>query len=58
MDIVTSMGDVSFSHCPREANKVAHELARFCFSNELYCNWVDKPPSFLLDKLINDITEF
>jgi ribonuclease HI len=58
VDMVTSVGDVSFSHCPRKANKVAHELAKFSFSNELCCNWVDEPPSFLLDKLIRDVTEF
>jgi ribonuclease HI len=38
VDMVTSLGDVSFIHCPREANKVAHELARFSFSNKLSCN--------------------
>jgi hypothetical protein len=57
VDLVTSMGDVSFSHCPRGANKVAHVLARFCFSNELSCNSVDEPLSFLLDKLISDVTD-
>jgi hypothetical protein len=44
--MVTSLGDVSFSHCPREANKVADELARFSFSNDLSCNWVDEPLAF------------
>jgi ribonuclease HI len=58
VDLVTSIGDVSFSHCPREANKVAHELAKFSFANDLSCNWVDEPPSFLIDKLISDVTEF
>jgi ribonuclease HI len=58
VDLVILLGDVSFSHCPRDANEVAHELARFSFANDLSCNWVDEPPSFLLDKLINDVTEF
>jgi hypothetical protein len=31
VDLAISIGDVSFSHCLREANKVAHELARFCY---------------------------
>jgi ribonuclease HI len=31
VDTVTTIGDVSFNHCLREANKVAHELSRFCF---------------------------
>jgi ribonuclease HI len=26
VDTVTTIGDVSFNHCLREANKVAHEL--------------------------------
>jgi ribonuclease HI len=56
VDLVTTIGDVSFSHCPREANRVAHELARFCFLNCSSCNWVDEPPRFLLDSLINDVT--
>jgi hypothetical protein len=47
---------VSFKHCPREANEVAHDIARFCFSSKASCNWVDEPPSFLLEKLINDVT--
>jgi ribonuclease HI len=46
VDVVTTIGDVSFSHCPRKANKVAHELARFCFSNSLSCNWIDEPLGF------------
>jgi hypothetical protein len=56
VDLATSIGDVSFSHCPREANGVAHELARFCYSNCLSCNWIDEPPRFLLDSLLNDVT--
>jgi ribonuclease HI len=39
-------------------NQVAHEIARFCFSNNISCNWIDEPPSFLLDRLINDVTEY
>jgi hypothetical protein len=35
---------------------VAHELARFCFANCSSCNWVDEPPRFLLDFMINDVT--
>jgi hypothetical protein len=56
MDSVATIGEVSFNHCPRKANKVAHELARFCFDNSLSCNWVDEPPRFfarLFDKRCN-----
>jgi hypothetical protein len=38
MDSVATIGEVSFNFCPREANKVAHELARFGFDNSLSCN--------------------
>jgi hypothetical protein len=47
MDLSTSIGNVSFKHCPREPNKVAHELARFSFES---CNsgfWDGEPPSFI-----------
>jgi hypothetical protein len=56
VDVVTTIGEVFFSHCPREANKVVRELARVRFSNSLSCNWVDESPRFLLDSLINDLT--
>jgi ribonuclease HI len=56
IDISSSIGTVSFKFCPREANQVAHEIAKFCFLNALNCNWVDDPPSFLLDRLLNDVT--
>jgi ribonuclease HI len=56
VDLIPSIGSVSFKFCPREANQVAHNIARFCFSNNISCNWVDEPPSFILDSLTNDVT--
>jgi ribonuclease HI len=56
VDLVTTIGSVSFSHCPREANHVAHEIASFCFSNRLSSSWDDDPPSFIIDKIVNDVT--
>jgi hypothetical protein len=53
IDISSSIG---FKFCPREANQVSHEIAKFCFLNALSCNWVDEPPRFLLDRLLNDVT--
>jgi hypothetical protein len=47
---------VVFNQCPREANKVPHELAKECFQIQVYCNWVNEPPSFLVNQLINDVT--
>jgi hypothetical protein len=55
-DLVALVGNATFKYCPREANEAAHELARFCSSSRS-CNWVDEHPSFLLEKLINDVTE-
>jgi hypothetical protein len=57
VDLSSLIGNVQFKFYQREANGVDHELARFCFSSKNSCNWVDEPPSFLLDKLINDVTE-
>jgi ribonuclease HI len=56
VDLVASIGNVSFAQCPREANMVAHNLARECFSAMSNCNWVDDPPSFILESLVNDVT--
>lgn len=55
VDHVASIGTVFFKHCPREANGVAHDLAKHSFSNRTSCNWVDEPPGFLLDTLLNDV---
>jgi ribonuclease HI len=48
--------NISFEHCRREANEAAHEIARFCFENRIDCIWDDEPPSFLLPRMINDVT--
>jgi ribonuclease HI len=56
IDTASNIGDVSFKFCPREANQVAHELASYSYSNKISCNWDDDPPSFLLDKLLSDVT--
>jgi hypothetical protein len=56
VDLAVLVGGVTFKHCLREANEAAHTLARDSFSNKTSCNWVDEPPSFLLDRLINDVT--
>ena len=56
VDICSNIDRVTFKHIPREANKVAHELARKCFIDKNQCNWYDDPPSFPLGSLINDVT--
>ena len=46
-------------HCHREANQVAHELARQAFvSKVFFCTWVDSPPSFIFPILSKDVTMF
>ena len=49
---------VRYEHCHREANVVAHELARFCFSQKVDCIWQDEAPSFILQFLLNDVNIF
>jgi hypothetical protein len=33
VDLVASIGEVTFNHCRRDANKAAHEVAKECFLN-------------------------
>jgi len=49
---------ISIEHCDRESNQVAHVLAREAISLKLSCIWVDEPPSFILESLVNDVTMF
>ena len=48
--------DISIEHCSREANQVAHNLARRARQHRQNCTWVDEPPNFILDLVINDVT--
>jgi hypothetical protein len=52
----SGFGNMSIEYCNREANQVAHELARVAFSSGNSCTWVDEPPRFILSKLVNDVT--
>jgi hypothetical protein len=56
VDLIAGLVNVKFKHCPREANKVADELTSFCFQSSNSCNWVDDPPSFILQTLLDDAT--
>ena len=38
------MEEISFAHCPREANKVAHELAKFAYESKRSSSWKEVPP--------------
>jgi len=48
--------EISIEHLSREANQVAHELARQAMLTKE--NWIrdDDPPSFIVDFLANDVT--
>jgi ribonuclease HI len=49
------IGKVEFTHCSRDVNMVAHEIARSCLISKISCNWVDEPPSFILERIVNDL---
>jgi hypothetical protein len=55
-NLVLEIGTAAFSHCPREANGVAHEIARNSYENHLSCIWVDYPTSFIHVSLVNDVS--
>ena len=45
---VSLIEGISFTHCPREANNVAHQLAKNSYDRKLDLIWDGGPPSFLL----------
>ena len=51
------LDNITIEHCNREANGVAHELARHAFISKNSCNWVESP-SFLLNVRANDLIMF
>jgi ribonuclease HI len=57
VDLAALLDQVSFKHCPREANEVAHEIASNSFLTRSSYNWVDEPPNFIICKLINNVTK-
>lgn len=56
VDLASLIGNVTFKHCSSEANKIAHDLARECFSNKVSYNGVDESSSLILCKILNNIT--
>ena len=58
--------EISISHCHREGNQVAHELARKARleGNSFFlrkiegnsCVWIDDPPASVRQLLVNDVT--
>ena len=49
-----SIGLVSFAYCNREANKVAHNLARVTFMSKTAIFWDGDPPSGVINDIIDD----
>jgi hypothetical protein len=46
---------IQFEHNYREANMVAHELARLARRNDQHV-WLDDPPNFIVPLLVADVT--
>ena len=56
--IATRIGQVKVQFCPREANMVAHKIAREVYNSNLDLFWDDNPPSFIIPDVLNDVTLF
>ena len=52
----STINGVAFQHCLREANVVAHQLAKYVYQTKENFIWEGDPPSFLLPFVINDVT--
>ena len=53
-----SIGSVSVQHCRREANVVAHNLAKHALETNSYTFWEDDPPRFIFADVMNDVSLF
>jgi ribonuclease HI len=53
--LVTEFPKNTFEHCHREANCVAHELARVARGSPVEV-WLDDPPDFIRSLLLSDVT--
>lgn len=56
--IASRIGQLKIQHCPREANTVAHEIARNVFDSNTNVYWDDDPPSFIVSDVMNDVSVF
>jgi hypothetical protein len=56
--IAQRIGLISFQHCPREANKVAHNYARLYFESDRMLLWDGDPPSSVLRDVMNEVSVF
>ena len=56
VDVSTLIGKVKFKHCPRNANKAAHVLAKHSYCNKFSSIWTDEPPGCLVSNLVDDVS--
>jgi ribonuclease HI len=54
-EIAQRLGMITFQHCQREANKVAHNLARSCFQEDIMITWDDDPPRQVALDALDDL---
>jgi ribonuclease HI len=52
----SAMDLVFFQHCPRDANVVAHNLAKMAYESRNGFGWDGRPPDFILSDVIRDVT--
>ena len=52
------IGKISVQHCKREANLLAHNLARYAFDSNSSIFWDCDPPSFIMPYVQNDVSLF
>jgi ribonuclease HI len=52
----SAMDLVFFQHCPRDANVVAHNLAKMAYDSRNGFGWDGRPPDFILSDVIRDVT--
>jgi hypothetical protein len=52
----SSIPGISFRHCPRDANKVAHNLGKYAYDMNNSVFWEGDPPGFILKDVIDDVT--
>lgn len=45
----------SYTHVSRQANNVAHHLARYALGAVSPCIWLDAPPGFIADVILEDV---
>jgi ribonuclease HI len=53
--LATEFVKIEFEHNFREANMVAHELAKSAGREDQHI-WLDEPPNFIIPLLVNDVT--